>query len=68
MSGRFGSHDLFLDTGITLGWNFSLRTGGDLLNLIEERFTELEEEVALARLVPQLHDRPLVNRREVGWI
>ena len=29
----------------------------DILHLIDERFEELEETVALARLVPQLHDR-----------
>lgn len=61
MSGRFGSQDLFLVTGITLGWN-QLRTGGDLLNLIDERFAELEEQVSLAHLIPQLHDRPLENK------
>ena len=29
----------------------------DILQLIDERFEELEETVALARLIPQIHDR-----------
>eukprot|EP00435_Cladocopium_sp_Y103_P014045 s468_g3.t1 len=34
--------------------------GGELLNIIDQRFAELEEQVALAGLVPQLHDRLVV--------
>eukprot|EP00434_Breviolum_minutum_P038387 symbB.v1.2.034049.t2/scaffold4326.1/size41202/4 len=45
--------------------SIGFKTGGDLLNLIEERFTELEEEVALARLVPQLHDRLVVMEEQM---
>ena len=29
----------------------------DILQIIDERFEELEETVALARLIPQIHDR-----------
>ena len=29
----------------------------DILHIIDERFEELEETVALARLIPQIHDR-----------
>ncbi|CAE7199229.1 unnamed protein product [Symbiodinium microadriaticum] len=43
----------------------------DILQIIDDRFEELEETVALARLIPQLHDRlfqveTMLKRREVG--
>lgn len=38
-------------------------SGGELLNIIDQRFAELEEQVALAGLVPQLHDRLVVMEK-----
>eukprot|EP00913_Durusdinium_trenchii_P022383 g21027.t1 len=44
----------------SLGWSRGSNatvTGAEILRLIDQRFEELEETVALAGLVPQLHDR-----------
>jgi len=43
----------------------TFKTGGDLLNLIDERFAELEEQVSLAHLIPQLHDRLVVMEEQM---